>query len=442
VLAIGLLTAIVVSVAVLRVRSSRFDTAPAGPPANLILISIDTLRADHLGCYGYGRPTSPAVDRLCGDAVVFEQTFSHAPSTLMSHASIFSSSIPEHHGASFYDFRALPAEALTIAEVLRDAGYATVGVTGGGQMSTPYGLGQGFDQYVEEDSFGLVWQRGLELSQTDAASPFMLFLHTYDVHHPYLPTPEAMALFDGDYTGPLPDLIQVPLLHGINFSNQPATADDIQHIVNAYDGGIADMDRELGLFLSELKRLGLYDSSLIVFTSDHGEEFMEHGIVGWHSHTLFDELLRVPFVMKLPSGAYAGTRVPQMTRGIDMAPTMLAALGVPAPPEFEGRSLYPLPARDDDVDAMVTLRREYSAGQTQYTGVRTLEWKLTGDALYDLRTDPRETTDVSVRFARVADALREERLKSVRARPSRDGEPFDPSDELKNRLRSLGYTVR
>ncbi len=179
--------------------------APA-PPPNLVVVSVDTLRADHLGCYGYPRPTSPEIDRFRRDAALFEQAIAQAPSTLPSHASLLTSLVPQRHGASWAARRALPEEVVTLPEVLRRHGYRTAAFTGGGQMHPSNGLAQGFDLYRVTGPLPLAETVAAALPWLDEhrEGPFFLFLHTYETHHPYPPDPETLALFDGGYDGPLP----------------------------------------------------------------------------------------------------------------------------------------------------------------------------------------------------------------------------------------------
>ena len=287
----------------------------------MVLVSIDTLRPDHLGCYGYTRPTSPNLDAFRKDAVLFDQAFAHAPSTLASHAAILASLLPPHHGASISNDLALPREVLTLAEVLKEAGYTTASYNGGIQLDPAWGLDQGFDVYASVKPRGapaesLVDKTDRFAHQVDRAaawirgrrSPgFFLFLHTYEVHHPYSPEPDDLALFRGSYDGPLPDLVTVELLKEVNGGKRPVDDRDRQHIVDTYDAEIRSMDRAFGTLVALLKERKLYDAALVIVTSDHGEEFGEHGQMGWHSHTLYDELLRVPLLVKLPKSRRAGS---------------------------------------------------------------------------------------------------------------------------------------
>ncbi len=423
---------------------------PSRPPVNVILISIDTLRADHLGCYGYGPPTSPNLDRWSREAVVFEHAFSQAPSTLPSHASIFTSMLPSHHGALYSVGRPLPDRATTTAEILQAQGYETAGFHGAGQVSGEFGLGQGFDQYVAvKGRFRDVVEAAVNWLDRPRAGPFFLFLHTYEVHHPYTPAPEYLELFDNGYVGELPDHITLAELRRINGDVAPQLEideADLDHIVAAYDAGIRSMDDGFGQLVTALEERGLGENTLVIFTSDHGEEFDEHGRVGWHSHSLYDELLRVPLVIRLPGGAHAGQRVDGVVRLLDVAPTITDVLELPDAASFQGVSVRPL------LNANPPPRMAISQKDTKYdppvSSLRTSDWKLYEDIvvrriyrdrLFDLRADPGEHHNVLASNLAVARDLAA-RLRAIEALlPGLDGGPVVLSPETIERLRLLGY---
>jgi arylsulfatase A-like enzyme len=422
------------------------------PPAevNVVLVSIDTLRADHLGCYGYGPPTSPQLDRLCGQAVVFENAFAQAPSTLPSHASMFTSLLPSHHGASWPAKTPLSKEFTTLAEILRAHGYQAAGFHGGGQVSGELGLGQGFEPYVRiRGRFRKAVKAAVEWLEQRSPGPFFLFVHTYEVHHPYSPRPGALEPFDEGYAGPLPDKIEITSLRRINGDEEPPLEigeADLAHIVATYDAEIRSMDEALGDFAAALDAAGLLEDALVIFTSDHGEEFNEHGFVGWHSHTLYDELLRVPLVIKLPASEHAGRRVRPLVRSIDLAPTVLDILAIPSPPGFEGMSVLPL--LESERTPRVALSQMDKRFDPPISSLRTLDWKLYEDhlfgriyraRLYDLRSDPGEQRNVLSFHYGVGTRLAA-RLRDAEANwRTLQGEGAALSPEVLRRLRSLGY---
>ncbi len=422
--------------------------APAGLQRNVILVSIDTLRADHLGCYGYGPPTTPAIDRFARDAIVFENAIAQAPSTLPSHASIFTSMLPSHHGALYSTKSALAPEELTLAEVLTANGFAAAGFHGGGQVGAEFGLGQGFDPYVRvAGPFAATVAAAIAWLDQAPSRPFFLFLHTYEVHHPYTPDPALLEIFDHGYAGVLPDRIELgEHLGRINGTASPRLAidaADLKHIVATYDAEIRSMDAAFGTLVDALDERGLADDTLVVLTSDHGEEFGEHGFVGWHSHSLYDELLRVPLVIRPPGGRVGGGRVAELVRGLDISPTILAVFGLPQPPSFDGVPVLdgpPLP-----LTAVSQLDRRYDP---PISALRTPEWKLYEDRLFwrvyrarlfDLRSDPAERHDVLADHLGTAREMAAQ-LRAIESRRHRhDGDAAGLSPETVRQLRSLGY---
>jgi arylsulfatase A-like enzyme len=306
---------------------------------NVLLISLDTLRADHLGCYGYWRDTSPAIDRLAAEGALFRNQIAPAPSTLPSHASMFTSTNPTVHGARLRPPRPLGEGALTLAEILKAEGFATAAITNGGQLDRTFNLTQGFDLYTDRDEPLRKMRRrvGRWLRQT-GDDRWFLFFHTYQTHLPY--EPHTGIPYAEGYDGDLPQQISAVTTSRINRGELKITDADLAYIVALYDGEISYADRHLERLFDELRSAGMWDDTLIVVTSDHGEEFGEHGKVGAHSHTLYDELLRVPLILRMP-GHFEGVEIEQMTRGIDLAPTILDALGIPIPEQMQGVSLLP-----------------------------------------------------------------------------------------------------
>jgi len=411
----------------------------------VVLVSIDTLRPDHLGVYGYPRPTSPAIDAFARDAVVFDDAVSHAPSTLPSHASLFTSLLPSEHGASFARRDALRTDVATLADTLTRAGWRSAGFHEGAMMHPRFGLGRGFERYAQpgQRGFAAVVAQARPWLEAHAARPFFLFLHTYEVHHPYEPLARDLARFDGDYHGALPDTIPTRLLQRINDGEVALADGDLAHIIAAYDGGIRGADRAFGALVAMLRALDLYERSLVIVTSDHGEEFGEHGRVGWHSHTLYDELLRVPLLIKWPASLHAGTRVAPQVRLIDVAPTVLATLGVATPAGFRGRDLAALVAGASE--------RRPALSQRDRTGSLSLRadgWKLYRvlrrgsqlDLLFDLAHDPGETKSVAATQPERLEAMRRELDALAHPHTEAPAEaPVELDDAARRRLEALGY---
>lgn len=413
---------------------------PLPPIRGVILVSIDTLRADRLGAYGYQRPTSPTLDELATQSILFSEAFAAAPSTLPSHATLFTGQRPDRHGASFARRRALDESAVTLADSFRAAGWQTAGFHNGAQMAPAFGIGQGFEIYerVRRPRLARVVRRGLEwLDRLPAGAPFFLFLHTYHVHAPYEPEPSDIAVFrDAAYDGRLPDRMPIKALEGHNQAGD-LRPEDIAHVGALYDAGIRAMDRELGQLLEGLAARGRLDDVALMVVSDHGEELGERGWVGWHAYTLFDELLHVPVLLRLPEARGAGRRIDQQVGLVDVAPTLLELAGLPEPDAMDGASLVPLLSSDRGLDHrewVVSVRDEEGS---PLRSVRTAHFKLIGDQLFDLAADPAESIDIAAREPEIVAELRGLLLEALA--PSVEAGHAEIDDELRAELEALGY---
>jgi arylsulfatase A-like enzyme len=411
--------------------------------ANLILVSIDTLRADRLGAYGYERDTSPHLDALAARGVRFETVIADSNWTLPSHATLFTGLPPSFHGVTGPRDK-LGAEIPTLAEVLKAHGYRTFGVTGGGFLAPRYGFAQGFDRY-RRDPVDLRTALDLVVRVVEQLGPeerFFWFVHTYDVHCPYHPPPRYARLFD---RAPPADRLDTRGRCGNpHYNSMGLTPGQAAFLSDRYDAGIRYADDLLGAFFQRLDRLGRLRDTIVVVLSDHGEEFLEHGQIG-HRNTQFIESLRVPWIMAGPGLAPRVVRQPASLS--DVMPTLLDLLEIPAPP-LRGLSLRPFiegraPDRPPrtlfsenplvdlysavDGDRHVILRR--SAGDT---------------LVFDWRKDPREASDLLAtqpeRDAALRDALdaRVRELAAVRDGRRPEAAP-GASPEQEAQLRALGY---
>lgn len=320
---------------------------------NLLLVSLDTLRADHLPTYGYGRDTAPFIDRaLARPGVVFDRVITAATTTAPSHMTMFTSLLPSVHGVrSNRAFEPLPGSAQTLAEVLRAQRVATGAVLEVGAMSRPLGFGRGFAEYSEIGAHGpgapaTVGHIEATLARAEgwldrhAAERFFLFVHSYQVHTPYAPPAAYADLFREPAPG-------VSLAPGIPSDWHP----------DRYDREIRYSDDRLAEFFGRLEARGWLDDTLVVFTSDHGEGFLEHGYLG-HGPDIHDEVLRVPLVFRGP-GVSGGRRVDTPVGLVDLMPTLLELMGAPAPAGMEGRSFAAL-VRGDAPNAGISPHPIYS----------------------------------------------------------------------------------
>jgi len=310
------------------------------PPKGIIVISLDTLRADHLGTYGYHRNTSPHIDAFANESVVFDKAVVQAPLTLPSHMSIMTSLYPSSHGVLKKNNR-LADEHVTLAELLREGGYKTAAFADGAFMKGSYGFKQGFDLYDGDEWIGIarILPKAKKWLEENKANPFFLFIHCYDVHDPYDPPPPYDTIFhDFTYTGtfvPTTKNMQAAAWRRLKVNDE-----DLRHIKALYDGGIRYTDEKIGGFLSYLEETGLLENSLVIITSDHGEEFKEHGSF-LHWKLYFRPNLHVPLVMHIPNYPKKGIRVRELVQSIDILPTILEIAQLPPHPEAQGRSLLP-----------------------------------------------------------------------------------------------------
>jgi arylsulfatase A-like enzyme/4-amino-4-deoxy-L-arabinose transferase-like glycosyltransferase len=314
--------------------------APSPERRSIVLVSIDTLRPDHLGCYGYARPTSPNLDAFAAAGVLFERAYAPSSWTLPSHASMLSGLSPFRHGAVDASVR-IPDGVPLVAELLRARGYETFGAVGNPFVSEHFGFARGFARWLERRKSGTDpegYQAEVMAELGRLRPPFFAFLHYNSVHHPYAPAP-AFNLFAPKDAQGIRGARVGRLLHALEKGAPPVTPAEREMMVGLYDGEIRAMDDRLGRTLDLLSRT-YGDELLVIVTADHGEEFLEHGGL-MHSRTLYDELLHVPLLVR-GGGLPASRRVPEMVSLMDVAPTLLDWAGVPAPGRLDGRSLLPL----------------------------------------------------------------------------------------------------
>jgi arylsulfatase A-like enzyme len=417
------------------------------PPPNILLISIDALRADHLGCYGYDRDTSPFLDTLAARGIRFSHAFVNTHGTPPSHTTMLSSLYQESHrvgvpGENPSDAdMALPTEVDLLQEVLRNRGWRTVAVTGGGFLKGEFGFDRGFDlfvghrQDVEQGAARLV-----KLIEQNLATgqPVFAFFHTYQVHTPYRPPPAYDGLF-GDYSSDV-EVTGKALVKIQADAAAHLEPGDFDYLMVQYDRDIRYTDDTLRKLLGQLDELGFLDRALVVVTSDHGEEFGDHGGL-LHRGSLYEELLRVPLIVR-GSGLPSGVVESRLASTVDIAPTILAAVGLEPPPSMEGRDLFAQQPLE------WSQQRVFSQYGTQIYSLRTPRWKLIEypdrdhHLLFDLTHDPNETRDVAARHPERADRLRHE-LEQWRSERPRLESLTSPSVEVsaqtREQLRALGY---
>ncbi len=306
-------------------------------PRGVVLCVIDTLRRDALPCYGNARIETPAIDRFAEESVLFANARSTSNWTLPAHASLFTSLHVTQHRTNKLE-SVMSEELTTLAEVFQDHGWATGAFTGGAFLSPRTGVAQGFDVFDHSHrEFAPTVENALAWVKRQTG-PFFLFLHTYEVHSPYDAPDEFRDRYVQPYSGWLPRQIDDQALLARSESTRPLSPTDVRYAHQLYEAGVAYMDQVFGEFVEELRTGEMLDETMIVFTSDHGEEFFEHGSFS-HRTSLYDEQLAIPLLVRLPGGERAGTRAEHPAQLIDLAPTIMQVVDLPLPFEWSGVSL-------------------------------------------------------------------------------------------------------
>ena len=433
--AVALAIGIVVAAVVLR-RDDTTVPIPVRPGAlagwNVLLVSLDTVRADHVGCYGYARAATPTLDALAAGGVRCDQAVAPVPLTLPSHATLLTGLYPHHHGARTNGMFRLDDDVTTLAELLKRRGYHTGAVISAYVLDRRYGLAQGFDDYADDLTEGnrstkFGYRERIAAKANESAirwlrehhgDPFLMWLHYFDPHAPYTP----------------------PEPHRGRFPDQP------------YDGEIAYVDEQLGRVLAVLDELNVRDRTLVVAVSDHGESLGEHG--EWtHGIMIYDATMRVPVIWNAPGALPAGHVVAGQVGLIDVMPTILDLLGEEVPPGLDGVSLLRTDATASSEVGTRELYIENMATKLQYgwaplMGVRRADLKFIfapKPELYDLRADPNELNNLFANRREQAGQLYERLRGMVGGDPEMSAAvagnlPMDAASREK--LRSLGYVFK
>ena len=402
---------------------------------NVLIVTFDTTRADHIGAYGFADARTPVVDGLAAGGVLFENAYSSVPLTAPSHSTILTGKFPMANGVRDNGLFVLGPEQHTLAEILKERGYRTGAAIGGFPLLAKYGLGQGFEFYDDRltptfesaltsprkrDPFAFEERRAARvneavfewLSRLKKDEPFFLWVHYYDPHRP----------------------------------NDPPVPYDQLFADKTYDGEIAYTDESLGTLLGRLKRDGRFDDTLVVMTADHGEGLGEHQELT-HSYLLYESTLHVPLVMRGP-GVAAGRRVAGRVRLVDVAPTVLDALDIPIPADMQGRSLEPMlsgapPPAVARTHYAETLSPRLSQNWGELRALFDGPWKYVHGPkpeLFDLSSDPRELRNLVAARPEQAAAMREALVAFLKANSPPGGSRMSPVDEeTRVRLQALGY---
>ena len=443
---------------------------------NVLLITIDALRADHLGAYGYPRATSPNIDRLAREGVLFRRAVAQWPLTSPSFASMMSSSYGHTNGVMRTTAQRMPDRSVMLAELLKAGGYSTWAAVGNVNLARIFNFDQGFDTYLElwregdRERTERVTRRGIDLlGKASESRPFFLWLHYFDPHARYRPPEPFDEMFVDD---PYFDASwRVPLfpekrrdLGGISANVNLGDEDRVAYYVAQYDAEIRYVDEQVGIVLKALEERGLAGKTLVVLTSDHGESLGDHGYFFEHGRFPYDDCVHVPLILSGPGTGKPGETVRSPVGLIDLAPTLLDLAGLPSNPEAEGKSLRRLLEGDrasgsrwafaftesgftQDYQRSITSERYKlvyvpDAGDRRVLKGRELE-------LYDLEEDPGETKNLVDERPEVARRLKERlwrwmadggsRSQSGSGSRAKTPEAVRIDRPAEEQLRSLGY---
>ena len=425
--------------------------ADSREPLNLVLISIDSVRADHLSSYGYQRPTSPNLDEIASQGVRFDRCLSAAPWTVPSHMSLLTSTYPSEHGL-VDNFSRLGSGPTTLAETLAEAGYRTMAVVSALNVSSLYGFDRGFEEF-DDDWSGKEGDRqaekvtnlALDLLRSAGSEPFFLFVHYFDPHTTYLPPspydtfftdPNYKAEFETTYTG----------LSRFTRYDVQMSAEGLAWVEGLYDGEIRYVDDQIGRIRAALDAADLSRRTVWSVSSDHGQEFKDHGSL-FHRKTLYDEQLHVPWILSVPDGP-SGVVVRPAVSSIDIAPTLLEVLGLRAPGSFRGRTLVelmsggeiePIPIFSETTEHLQRKAVIYENHKL------VLSPYLPFVELYRLDSDPQELENIAHSDRKRSNRLREmlyewyTPLRAQRQSYQSVTDEVELTEEQLRQLRALGY---
>lgn len=441
---------------------------------NIVLISLDTVRQDYLSCYGYNKQTSPGLDKLAEDSALFFNTYSTSSWTLPAHISLLTALNCLHHQV-YYPLEKMNTQTTTLADILRSYDYTSAAFTGGGYLSSSYGFSKGFDLYQEIKLHGNKAirfdeaERLAELSvkwlQDNKDKKFFLFLHTYQPHDPYANlSPSGKLFLDEDAEWKqlrMESLFEENGRFATSFSEK-----EKRNIIALYEGEIRYTDEIfVQTIINELKNLNLYDNTMVIVTSDHGEEFYDH--TAWlHDHSVYNEAIKIPLIIKFPYSDHKGKKIGSITRITDIAPTILDQLNIKSKPyNFDGKTLFPvLENREnteriyitdlalrqfkDTPDLMATNYKNYKLILNKntispYVLANSTDFNKMKIELYNIKEDPGETKNLAGATKHRSLCLR--LIRELLAKYEKVEQEKKAKDEivldssLEERLRALGY---
>lgn len=442
---------------------------------HVVLISIDTLRADHLRCYGHPFVKTPNIDRLAAEGILFEQHISAAPTTLNSHTSLMTGTWPHTHGTARNGF-VVHDKNVMLAEVLGKAGFTTAAFVGAFPLHSRFNFGQGFDIYdeafdvlmsvapVDQDqrSAEAVTDRVLAWLDENDAERIFLFVHYFDVHWPYAPPPPYDLKYRSNDMPIGGSLMEIRLIRDALTRDAKSMPKQNAALDELYSGEVSYTDEHVGRLLDSLRERGILEKSLVILTSDHGEAMNEHWEKWNHGQSTYETTVRTPLIIRQPGGRGGGTRVGVLASNIDVVPTVLDRLGVACPVRVEGVSLAPLldGGKGRVRNTVFSEATKPWSAEEESDGVwwnarkcrsiRTEGWKYIyqpvsgASELYEISADPEEERNLLVdpseaSLKRAADLRR--RLETWAASAAPLPSQMDDSLETAEKLRHIGYTA-
>jgi arylsulfatase A-like enzyme len=449
--------------------SARSPGASGSDRPSILFILVDTLRADYLGSYGFNGDISPNLDRLAAASIRFENCSSQAPWTKPSIASLFTSLYPGVHGVTNHDGMfwgdwtpgmeagKLPEPALTLAEIMQKSGYRTAAFIANPLLAPGYGFEQGFDSYEVyevEDMSRILTDSAIRWMDSDATDkPFFAYLHFMNVHGPYrAPEADYLAMKDSPSLGTDKQLSDKEYDAISDYLKRVpwAEAPEVKQLRTwraRYAAGVREFDRNFLPFLEEITHSGLLDETLLVLTSDHGEELAEHG--GWdHGHSLFEHQLRIPLLIRMPEGKGGGREVANVVSLVDLLPTLLTLAGIEHPDGLQGHDISALLADGAVGDGSEASFSTATSDRPGLHSVRTRQHKLITDLdsgevyLFDFENDSGEQQNIAEREPGPATRLHERlrlHLEQMASHGSLATEVAPISEEMSEQLRKLGY---
>ena len=442
---------------------------------NVIFIVIDTLRPDHLGCYGYTRDTSPHIDSLAKQGVLFKNTIAQAPWTKPSVASFFTSTLPSTHGVTWRGRNStLPTSMLTLAEILKQNGYKTAAFSDNPHINSFNGFDQGFDTFIENNHFlrgnaEPLTNKMIGWLKQHSGEKHFTYIHYLDPHDPYQAPGTYCDMFINKKEMNVRKAVKTGNAYFLNGESvldkrmksngksllpqdyplpTPITISEkeLNYLISLYDGEIRYVDYHLGRLMAALRDLKTFDKTAIVITSDHGEEFLEHGIFR-HGYHLYDEIIKVPLIIVLPHSDKTPLEIKTPVNLIDLMPTILNLLAIPLPSGMQGKSLISLINKGKRAVSPSVSETSWKGARAQ--SLRLTGWKYINDIrnerfeLFNLDEDPGEKNNLHLKKPKRVEELSHllsniiSKTYPVTGKPKRKN--IQPKKEERDKLKSLGY---